>query len=71
MVCKNCNEPIIPIERFTDAGLDYCKNPECIKICGEKIGGVAVVMFHKQGFNVITINDAIGKNFMDVHGRTV
>jgi hypothetical protein len=70
MLCRNCSQPIVPIERYTEAGLDYCKDPECIYLCGEKITGVAVVMLHKQGFNVIPIEDARGKNFMDVHGRS-
>lgn len=69
ILCKNCSQPIIPIERYTEAGLDYCKNLDCIKRCGEKITGAAVVMVHKQGFNVIPIEDARGQNFMDVHGR--
>ena len=68
--CRNCYKPILPIERYTELGLDYCKDHDCIFACGEKINGVAVVMVHKQGLNVIPIEDARGQNFMDVHGRT-
>lgn len=65
VLCRNCNEPIVPVERYTEAGLDYCKKYECLKECGERIAGVAVVMVHKQGFNVIRISEASGVNYMD------
>jgi hypothetical protein len=42
---------------------------ECIKKCAERVNGVAVVMVHKQGFNLIPISEAVGQNFMDSHGR--
>lgn len=68
-LCKNCHNPILPIERFTEAGLDYCMDHDCIKKCAERVNGVAVVMVHKQGFNLIPISEAVGQNFMDSHGR--
>lgn len=69
--CRNCGEPILPVERFTEAGLDYCKKYECLKECGERVKGVAVVMVHKQGFNVIRTEEAVGQNFMEVAGHPI
>lgn len=69
MNCRNCNEPIEPPERYTEAGLDYCKKYECMKECGQRVSGVAVVMVHKQGFNCISIEEAKGANFMDASGH--
>ncbi len=69
MLCKNCNEPILPRERWEEAGFDYCLDPECYKTVGRRVTGVAVVMLHKQGFNLVPIDDAIGVNYMDNHGR--
>lgn len=65
MNCRNCNEPIEPIERYTEAGLDFCKKYECLKECGERVNGVAVVMVHKSGLQVVRTEDIMGKNFMD------
>jgi hypothetical protein len=42
---------------------------DCIRKCSERVNGVAVVMVHKQGFNLIPISEAVGQNFMDSHGR--
>jgi len=67
--CKNCGNPILPVERFTEARLDYCMEHDCIRKCSERVNGVAVVMVHKQGFNLIPISEAVGQNFMDSHGR--
>lgn len=69
MNCRNCGNPIEPIERYTEAGLDYCKNYECLKACGERINGVAVVMSHKQGPLVVRMEDVVGQNFMDASGH--
>jgi hypothetical protein len=67
--CISCDEIIEPQERWTEAGLDYCKEYECLKKCGQRISGVAVVMVHKQGFNVISTESAVGQNFMDASGH--
>lgn len=67
--CIGCDEIIEPQERWTEAGLDYCKKYECMKDHGKRISGVAVVMVHKQGFNVISTDMAIGQNFMDASGH--
>jgi hypothetical protein len=69
--CRNCGEAIEPPERFTEAGLDYCKKYECLKECGERVSGVAVVMVHKQGFNVVRTEEAVGQNFMEVAGHPI
>ena len=69
MNCRNCNEPIDPPERYTDAGIDYCKKYECLKECGERLSGVAVVMSHKQGPMVVTSSSVHGQNFMDSSGH--
>ena len=65
MNCRNCNEPIEPVERYTEAGLDYCKKYECLRECGERLNGFTVVMVHKQGFNVVNTTEALGCNYMD------
>lgn len=67
--CIECNDIIDPPERWTEAGLEYCKKYECMKEHGKKINGVAVVMVHKQGFNCISIEEAKGENFMDASGH--
>lgn len=67
--CVECDEIIEPQERWTEAGLDFCKSYECIKKHRKRISGVAVVMVHKQGFNCISINEAVGQNFMDASGH--
>ena len=71
MRCKNCKEIIDPPERYTEAGLDYCKEYECMKKCGLRVEGVAVVMAHKQGFQCISIESAQGQNFMEVSGHII
>lgn len=67
--CVECDEIIEPQERWTEAGLDFCKSYECIKKHGKRINGVAVVMSHKQGPMVVRTADVVGKNFMDASGH--
>lgn len=71
MKCKICNDEILPKERYTEAGLDYCMKPECLKKGWEKPKNITVVMVHKQGFNVLKTEEAAGQNFMDPHGRLI
>jgi hypothetical protein len=67
--CVECTDPIEPQERWTEAGLDFCKKYECMKKRGRRITGVAVVMAHKQGPMVVATADVVGQNFMDASGH--
>lgn len=68
-ICNNCGEQILPVERV-ELGYTYCMKDECLKACQPRVNGIAVVMCHKQGFNLMLIEEALGKNFMDSHGRS-
>ena len=67
--CIECDDPIEPQERWTEARLDFCKKHECMKAHGRRIAGVAVVMSHKQGPMVVSTADVVGQNFMDASGH--
>lgn len=67
-ICKFCGESYNPERK--EAGYDYCMKQECLLQGWERPSGIAIVMVHKQGFNVIQSVDAEGQNFMDVHGRS-
>lgn len=69
MNCNFCEADVNP-ERW-GAGYHYCMDDDCVRQ-GMKHNwktDVAVVMVHKQGFNVIVRDSATGENFMESHGR--
>lgn len=64
--CRNCGEPNHP-ER-EELGYDYCLSEDCQLEC-RRHPPLAIVMSHKQGPMVVSLDFAAGQNFMDTHGR--
>jgi len=71
LLCKNCNEPIIPRARWEEFGYDYCQDPFCIKAVGRKGLSVVVVNAGKNGTFVLPADEAKGVNFLDVNCRRI
>jgi hypothetical protein len=71
LLCKNCDEPILPKERWEEFGYDYCQNPVCIKEVGRKGLEVVVITVGKSGTFVVPAEKAQGVNFRDVNCRRI
>lgn len=63
MKCKFCKNDILPVERVTEAGYDYCKSDDCVAK-GIQIN-VVQILVPKQGETVVFKNSSYLK-----HGKS-